>query len=77
MNKIEPQAWKHGTDWQWPEGRGKGHNGGKKGKGLLKEHVWMTHRHEQECGNRLWECGVVSAEEGKEGKIGTTVIEQQ
>ena len=24
MNKIEPQAWKHGTDWQWPEGRFEG-----------------------------------------------------
>ena len=31
MNKIEPQAWKHG-----PERRGNGDNGGKKGKGLVQ-----------------------------------------
>ena len=30
-------------------------NGGKKGKGLIKEHVWMTHGHGQLCGNWLWE----------------------
>ena len=43
-----------------PEGRGKGDNGGKKGKGQLKEHVWMTHGHGQQCGNWLWEqaCGM-------------------
>ena len=35
-NEIEPQAWKHGTDWQWPEVRGEGDNGGKKGKELEK-----------------------------------------
>ena len=39
MSKIEPEAWKQGTDWQWPEGRGKGEKGGKKGKSLVKEHV--------------------------------------
>ena len=22
MNKIEPQAWKYGMYWQWPEGNG-------------------------------------------------------
>ena len=47
MNKIEPQAWKCGTDWQWPEGIGEGDNGGKKGKELNKEPVWMTHGHKQ------------------------------
>ena len=55
MNKIGPWAWKHGTDWQWPEGRREGDNGGKKGKGLVKEHVWMTHGHGQQCGDWLWE----------------------
>ena len=38
-----------------PEGRGKGDNGGKKGKGQLKEHVWMTHGHGQQCGDWLRE----------------------
>ena len=38
-SKIELEAWKHGTDWQRPEGRGEGDNGGKKGKGLIREHV--------------------------------------
>ena len=28
---------------QWPEGREEGDNGGEKGKGLVKEHVQMTH----------------------------------
>ena len=39
MRKLEPEAWKHGTDWQQPEGRIEGDNGGKKGKGLVKEYV--------------------------------------
>ena len=47
MNKREPQAWKHGTDCKWAEGRWEGDNGGNKGKGLDKEHVWMTHGHGQ------------------------------
>ena len=38
-SKIEPEAWKQGTDWQGPEGRGEGYKGGKKGKGLIKEQV--------------------------------------
>ena len=38
MNKLEPEAWKHGTDRQWPEGRGED-NGGKKWKGSVKKHV--------------------------------------
>ena len=29
-------------------GNGGGRNGGKKGKGLVKEHVWMTHKHGQQ-----------------------------
>ena len=33
MSKIESEAWEHGTDWQWPVGRGEG-NSGKKQKGL-------------------------------------------
>ena len=52
---------------------GEGDNGGKKGKGLDKEHVWMTHGQGQQGGNRLWEWGMGWAEEGS----GTTVIELQ
>ena len=37
MSKIEPEAWKHGR-LMAPRGEGGG-NGGKKGKGLVKEHV--------------------------------------
>ena len=39
MHKIEPQTWKHGTERKCPEWRGEGDNGGRKGKGLVKEHV--------------------------------------
>ena len=74
-NKIEPETWKHGTLWTWPDGRWEGDNGGKKGKGLDKEHLWMTHGHRQQCGDWLWGVGVGWAEEGEGGKIGTTVIE--
>ena len=48
-----------------------------KEKGLVKEQVKMTHGHGQQggidCGSGVW---VYRAEEGN-GKIGTTVIEQQ
>ena len=74
MNKIEPQAWKHGTVWQRPEGRWEGDNGGNKGMGLVKEQVWMTHGDGQQCGNWLWEGGV---EEGKAGENWDNLIEQQ
>ena len=49
MSKIEPVAWEHETDWQQPEGREEGYNSGKKWKGLVKKHVWTTHRHGQQC----------------------------
>ena len=39
MSKTEPEAWSHGTDRQWPEGRGGVGTGGTKGKGLVKEHM--------------------------------------
>ena len=32
MIKIESEAWKHGTDYQQPEGRGEGDNGRKRGR---------------------------------------------
>ena len=48
---------------------------GKKRKGLVKEHVYVTHGHGQQGGDRLWEQGVGWMEEGKGEKIGTTVIE--
>ena len=39
------------------KGRGMEGNGGKKQKGLIKEHVWLTHGHGhgQQCGDWLWE----------------------
>ena len=75
MNKIEPQAWKHGRDWKWPEGREEGDNGRRKGKGLGRERVWMTHGHGQHCENRLQEEVLGWVEEGKGGKTGATVTE--
>ena len=36
--KIEPEAWKQGTEWHWPEWREVG-QGRKKGKCLVKQHV--------------------------------------
>ena len=50
MDRVEPQAWKHGTDWQWPEENEAGDNGGQKWKGLDKEHVWMTPGHDNSVG---------------------------
>ena len=44
--------------------------GGRKGKGLVREHVWMTHGHGQQCGDWLWVRGVGWAEKGKGGKMG-------
>ena len=41
-----------------------------KGKGLVKEHVWMTHGHGQQCGDWLWEQGVGWVEEDKWEKLG-------
>ena len=65
MNKIEPEAWKLGIDWQQPEGKGEGDESGKKGKGLVKECVWMTHGHGQQGGDWLWEqgCGLGGGEQ--------------
>ena len=78
MSKIEPEASKQGIDWQRPERKwaGEGDNGGKKGKGLVNEHVWMTHGRGQQGGDRLWESGLGGAMESNGGKIGTAGIEQ-
>ena len=54
MSKIEPEAWKQGTNLQGPEARGLGNKGGKDGKGLVKEQVPMTHG---QSGNVLWGAG--------------------
>ena len=71
---MQPQAWKHGADWQWPEGRTEGDSGGKKGKGLDKEHVQMAHGRGQQCGN--WgELGGRRGRRGQRGKIETTIVE--
>ena len=57
--------------------RGKGvkGNGGKKVKGLVKEHVLLTHGHGQrggmDCGSGVWD----RMEDGNGEKIGTTVTE--
>ena len=40
VSKIEPETWKLKTNWQWPEGKRKEDNGGKKRKGQVKEHVY-------------------------------------
>ena len=64
-----------GTDWQWQEG-GEGDNGGKKGEGLFKEHVWMTHGHGQVWGLTVGVEGGLDGG-GQRGKIRTTVIEYQ
>ena len=45
-------------------------NGGRKEKGLVRESVWMTHRHEQLIGDWLWERGVGVVEGGKREKMG-------
>ena len=45
----------------------KGDNGGKKGKGLVKDHVWMAHRHGQQCGDGLWEQGWAGQRRAKVG----------
>ena len=44
MSKTESETWKQGTDWKLPEERDE-RGCGKMGKGLVKEHVWMTHGH--------------------------------
>ena len=59
------------------KGEGEEDTSGRKGKGLVKEPIWMTHGHGQQCGDWLWEHVVGCVEKGKGGKIGTTVIEEQ
>ena len=49
MSKIEPETWKHRTDWQQPEGRHEWDDVVKEGTGLVKGHVWMTHGHGEQC----------------------------
>ena len=57
-------------------GVGGGDNGGKRGKGLVKEQVSMTHGMDNrvgiDCGN-----GGRQGKGEQWGKMGTTVIEQQ
>ena len=48
--------------------------GGKKRKGLVKQQVWMTQGHGQQCGGLTVGAGGWP-EEGKGGKIWTTVVE--
>ena len=57
----------------------RGIRGGKKGKGIVKEHVYRIHGQSQGGGGRGTECGrwcMGRAGESDGGKLGTTVIEQ-
>ena len=56
-----------------------GNNVGKKGKGLIKEHEWMTHGHTMVWGLTVGAGvgGVGRAGQSNGGKIGAIVIEQQ
>ena len=74
INKIEPRGMETWNRLTVTGGERQGYDG-KKEKGLDKEQVWMTHRQGQQCGDGLWEQGVGWVEEGKGGKVGTTVIE--
>ena len=74
MSKIEPEAWEQGTDRQAP-GWGERDEGGKKGKGLVKEYVWvtMTSAQRQQGGEWLWE--QQGAEEGQRAELGRAMEE--
>ena len=56
-------------------GEGDGDDGGKKGKGLVKEQAWMTHRHGQQGGDWLWKQRGGLGGGGHGGDMGTNVIE--
>ena len=74
-NKIETEAWTHGTDWQPSEGREQIETGWKKGKGLAKEYRCMTLRHRQQCGDGQTEGRAAAVwRQAKAGKMGTYVI---
>ena len=53
-----------------------GDNGGKKGKGQVREHVWRTHGQGQ-CRGGLSVTAVGGSGKSNGGKRGTKVIEQQ
>ena len=58
------------------KGEEKAGNGGKKGKELVKEHVWVTCGHGQLCEDWQGEQGLGRVDEGKQGGgWGATVIE--
>ena len=44
--------------------------GGKKGKGLAKYHVPITHGHGQQCGNCQWEWGQAGRRRATREKLG-------
>ena len=60
-------------------GKGDEDNGGKKGKGQVKEHVQRTHGQGQWGGDCLWERGLDETREsnGGRGEMGTNVTEQE
>ena len=55
---------------------GEGDKGGKKGKGLGKEQVYMTHGHGQQSGDWLWDQELGGAVDSN-GDHWAIVIEQQ
>ena len=71
MNKIE-RAWKHGTDWKWPGGRG-----------IMVQRRegtrWRTCMNDPRTWTTAWglTVGVGSGMDGvgQRGKIGTTLID--
>ena len=68
MGKIEPEAQKHGTDWQLYERGGEVGTDWKEVKGLVKEHTWRTHGHGQQWWDWLWNWGVGWVERGQKGR---------
>ena len=75
-NKIEPQAWKQGADWKWPEGR-EGGQSWKEGDGQRTRQ--RTHMNDPWAWTIVWELTVGVrhgiGRRGKMGKIERTVIE--
>ena len=69
--ELDMETWNRVTAARGEEGRG---NRGKKGKGLVKEYVWMTHGHGQWCGDWLW-VGVRLGVGGQRWENWTTALE--
>ena len=77
VSKIEPETWKERAHWWWLEGRKEGDNGGKKGKGQVKGHVYGPMDKDNRGEDWMLEMGVGRAGEINGRVMETTVIEQQ